>query len=102
MGRESSRENSVVLMLTDSGLILNLQTKTKRGQLAKNNGGGGGGGGPGRIEAVCCRGTRHKRTLLYHFVRRSKASRGAAYRDRIRISTETTDEEGFFSVNVLT
>lgn len=28
-GRESNRENSVVLMLTERGLILNLQTKTQ-------------------------------------------------------------------------
>lgn len=41
-------------------------------------------------------------TFTYHFVRRSRASRGAEYRERIRISTETTDEDGFFNVNVFT
>lgn len=50
------------------------------------------------------RGTREKEleTFAYHFVRRSRASRGAEYRERIRTSTETTDEDGFFNMNVFT
>lgn len=39
---------------------------------------------------------------MYHLVRRSRASKGAGYRERTRISTETTEDEGFFSMNVLT
>lgn len=37
-----------------------------------------------------------------HLERRSSASRGAGYKERIRTSTDTTEEEGFFSVNVFT
>lgn len=73
--------------MTDMGLTLNLQDRED-------------GSTPGPTEVL--HRFKHKQTPVYHLVRRSKASRGAEYWDRIRISTDTTDEEGFFSVNVLT
>lgn len=97
-------------MLTGRGLILNLQNKTEKTvrQIRQCH-------APEkccvRLHAAEAQNTcssvifcNIKRILFtaYHLVRRSRASRGAGYRERLRISTETTEEEGFFNVNVFT
>lgn len=96
-------------MLTERGLILNLPNKTEKTveQIKQWD----------ALEQCCAmlHAAEAKNTcssiilcnikhilLTYHLVRRSRASSGAGYRERLRISTETTEEEGFFSMNVFT
>lgn len=94
---EANRENSVVLMLTEMGLILNLPVKTENlsnQMLAKLD-----------KQDECCAAAevhKHNTNCIYHLVRRSNASIGAGYRERVRISTESTEEEGFFNMKVFT
>lgn len=90
----------MVLRLTEAGLILNLSIKAET-----------------TVREDRCAGTLWQQTRQqlnsfidisniilrgYHLVRRSRASRGAGYMERTRISMETTEEEGFFSMNVFT
>lgn len=92
MSGEAKRENSLVLMLTESGLILNLPKKKSCKKKKKS------------ILAIClsvvvfiyC----SRKVSAHHLVRRSRASIGAGYRERRRISTDTTEEDGFFSIKV--
>lgn len=72
-------------MLTDRGLMLNLRKKT----------------GQWFAEAAG-KFTHANKTRTNHLERSSSASRGAGYKERIRISTDTTEEDGFFRVNVFT
>lgn len=73
-------------MLTARGLMLNLQKKKKKVRSL--------------LQQLLNLHMQKVRTN--HLERRSSASRGAGYKERIRTSTDTTEEEGFFSANVFT